>query len=191
MRQILIAVILAISLPALAVAQSVADAPSEKNNSLKPAEQLDQLFGKLHQTSVDSQSIEKNIWDLWARNPSPTAEVLLAQGTAAMNAHELDAAEQTLIQLVESYPDFAEGWNRRATLYFMETRYDASLVDIEHVLALEPRHFGALAGKGMILRLQGKTIEALKTLHEALEMNPHMDSVAQAIKDIEKNDPNI
>jgi len=108
-----------------------------------------------------------------------------------MNAHELDAAEQTLIQLVESYPDFAEGWNRRATLYFMEQRYDASLVDIDHVLALEPRHFGALAGKGMILHLQGKTIEALKTLHEALQMNPHMDSVAQAIKDIEKNDPNI
>ena len=165
--------------------------PNAKTTISKPAEQLDRLFGQLHQTSADSKSIEQDIWNLWARNSSPTAEVLLAQGTAAMNAHELDAAEQTLIQLVESYPDFAEGWNRRATLYFMEQRYDASLVDIEHVLALEPRHFGALAGKGMILRLQGKTIEALKTMHEALAMNPHMDSVAQAIKDIEKNDPNI
>ena len=191
MRRTLIAFFLATGLPALAVAQKVPAAPVEKSDTLKPAEQLDQLFGKLHQTSVDSQSIEKNIWDLWARNPSPTAEVLLAQGTAAMNANELDAAEQTLIQLVESYPDFAEGWNRRATLYFMEKRYDASLVDIEHVLELEPRHFGALAGKGMILRLQGKTIQALKVLHEALQMNPHMDSVAEAIKDIEKNDPNI
>ena len=191
MHRTLLAFFLATGLPALAVAQTVPAAPVEKSDTLKPAEQLDQLFGKLHQTSVDSQSIEKNIWDLWARNPSPTAEVLLAQGTAAMNANELDAAEQTLIQLVESYPDFAEGWNRRATLYFMEKRYDASLVDIEHVLALEPRHFGALAGKGMILRLQGKTIEALKVLHEALQMNPHMDSVAEAIKDIEKNDPNI
>jgi tetratricopeptide (TPR) repeat protein len=191
MRKILVALFFAISLPALAVAQSVVDAPAEKNNVLKPAEQLDQLFGKLHQTSGDTKSIEQDIWNLWARNASPTAEVLLAQGTAAMNAGELDAAEQTLIQLVESYPDFAEGWNRRATLYFMEQRYDASLVDIEHVLALEPRHFGALAGKGMILRLQGKTIEALRTLHEALGMNPHMDSVAEAIKDIEKNDPNI
>ena len=191
MRRTLIALILAASLPTLAVAQSVTLTPLEKPAAPKPAEQLDQLFGKLHQTSVDAKFVEQDIWDLWARNPSPTAEVLLAQGTAAMNAHELDAAEQTLIQLVESYPDFAEGWNRRATLYFMEQRYDASLVDIEHVLALEPRHFGALAGKGMILRLQGKTIEALKTLHEALQMNPHMDSVAQAIKDIEKNDPNI
>ena len=164
---------------------------AETSPSAKQAEQLDQLFGKLHQASVDSKSIEQEIWNLWAHNESPTAEVLLAQGTAAMNAHEYDAAEQTLIQLIESYPNFAEGWNRRATLYFMEQRYDASLVDIEHVLALEPRHFGALAGKGMILRLQGKTIEALKTMHEALAMNPHMDSVAQAIKDIEKNDPNI
>ena len=191
MRRILIALIFATSVPAFAAQPSVDPTPPVKAEVSKSAEQLDQLFGKLHQASVDSKSIEQEIWSLWARNPSPTAEVLLAQGTAAMNAHELDAAEQTLIQLVESYPDFAEGWNRRATLYFMENRYDASLVDIEHVLALEPRHFGALAGKGMILRLQGKTIEALKTLHEALEMNPHMDSVSQAIKDIEKNDPNI
>jgi tetratricopeptide (TPR) repeat protein len=187
MRRVLTALIFAISFPALAAAQAAAD----KNASNKIAEQLDQLFGKLHESSVDSKAIEHDIWGLWARNASPTAEVLLAQGTAAMNAHELDAAEQTLIQLVESYPDFAEGWNRRATLYFMEGRYDASLVDIEHVLALEPRHFGALAGKAMILRLQGKTIDALKTLHEALDVNPHMDSVEDAIKDIEKNDPNI
>ncbi len=191
MRRILIAIIFATSVPAFADQPAAEPTPAVKTEVAKPAEQLDQLFGKLHQASADSKSIEQDIWDLWARNSSPTAEVLLAQGTAAMNAHELDAAEQTLIQLVESYPDFAEGWNRRATLYFMENRYDASLIDIEHVLALEPRHFGALAGKGMILRLQGKTIEALKTLHEALEMNPHMDSVAQAIKDIEKNDPNI
>ena len=191
MRRFLIALTLAASVPGLAIAQNVTITPVEKPAAIKPAEQLDQLFGKLHQASVDSKSVEQDIWNLWARNSSPTAAVLLAQGTAAMDAHEYDAAEQTLIQLVETYPDFAEGWNRRATLYFMEGRLDASLVDIDHVLALEPRHFGALAGKGMILRLQGKTIDALKTLHEALEMNPHMDSVSQAIKDIEKNDPNI
>ncbi len=191
MRRLILALILAAGLPALAHAQSVSVTPVERPAPVKPADQLDQLFGKLHQASVDAKSVEQDIWNLWARNSSPTAEVLLAQGTAAMNVHEYDAAEQTLIQLVETYPDFAEGWNRRATLYFLEGRLDASLVDIDHVLALEPRHFGALAGKGMILRLQGKTIEALKTLHEALEMNPHMDSVAQAIKDIEKNDPNI
>lgn len=191
MRQFFIAAIFATSVSGLAVAQSEPPVPDAKTTITKPAEQLDRLFGQLHQTAVDSKSIEQDIWNLWARNSSPTAEVLLAQGTAAMNANELDAAEQTLIQLVESYPDFAEGWNRRATLYFMEQRYDASLVDIEHVLALEPRHFGALAGKGMILRLQGKTIEALKTLREALQMNPYMDSVAAAIKDIEKNNPNI
>lgn len=191
MRYILIALIFAISVPAFAAQPGVEPTPRGKTEAAKSAEKLDQLFGKLHQASVDSKSVEQDIWNLWSRNASPTAEVLLAQGTAAMNANELDAAEQTLIQLVESYPDFAEGWNRRATLYFMEGRYDAALVDIDHVLALEPRHFGALAGKGMILRLQGKTIEALKTLREALEMNPQMDSVSQTIKDIEKNNPDI
>ena len=108
-----------------------------------------------------------------------------------MGLHEYDAAEKILIQLVESYPDFAEGWNRRATLYFMEQRFDASLTDIDHVLALEPRHFGALAGKAAILRSQHKDIEALKVLKETLAINPHMASVAEAIKELEKAQPDI
>lgn len=155
--------------------------------------ELDKLFGRLHQTSTaqDTSKIQADIWALWAHNDSPTAELLLRQGVAAMNAHEYAAAEKTLIQLIETYPTFAEGWNKRATLYFMDGRYDASLIDIEHVLELEPRHFGALAGKAMILRAQGKTIEALKVLRETLNINPHMDSVVQAIKDLEKANPDI
>ena len=115
----------------------------------------------------------------------------MRQAVAAMNSNEYSAAEKTLIQLIETYPTFAEGWNKRATLYFMDGRYDASIIDIEQVLELEPRHFGALAGKAMILRSQGKPIEALKVLRETLSINPHMESVVQAIKDIEKANPDI
>jgi tetratricopeptide (TPR) repeat protein len=156
-------------------------------------QQLDKLFGTLHQasTTVDPSKIENDIWAIWAHNDSPTAELLLRQAVAAMNAHEYDAAEKTLIQLVETYPTFAEAWNKRATLYFMEGRYDASLIDIEKVLDLEPRHFGALAGKAMILRAQGKNIEALRVLRETNSINPHMESVVQAIKDLEKANPDI
>jgi tetratricopeptide (TPR) repeat protein len=132
-----------------------------------------------------------DIWSIWARNDSATAELLLRQSVAAMNANEYDAAEKMLIQLIEVYPDYAEAWNKRATLYFMQGRYDASLIDIEHVLELEPRHFGALGGKAMILRAQGKTVEALKVLKETLAINPHADSVAQAIKDLLKTSPDI
>ena len=159
----------------------------------KRADELDRLFGQLHarDLKMDASKIESQIRALWDRNDSATAEALLQQGTAAMNAHEYEAAEQTLIQLVESYPDFAEGWNRRATLYFMQGRFQDSLTDIGHVLELEPRHFGALGGKAMILQSQGKIFDALRVLHETLAIDPHMDSVAKAIKDIEKKNPDI
>ena len=168
--------------------------PAFADDSAKMREiELDKLFGSLHQASAtqDTRKIEADIWALWAHNDSPTAELLLRQAVAAMNSNEYSAAEKTLIQLIETYPTFAEGWNKRATLYFMDGRYDASLIDIEHVLELEPRHFGALAGKAMILRSQGKPIEALKVLRETLSINPHMESVVQAIKDIEKANPDI
>jgi tetratricopeptide (TPR) repeat protein len=157
------------------------------------AEQLDKLFGSLHQATAtqNTDKIISDIWALWAHNDSATAELLLRQAVAAMNGHEYDAAEKTLVQLVETYPDFAEAWNKRATLYYMQGRYDASLTDIQHVLDLEPRHFGALGGKAMILRAQGKTIEALKVLREELAINPHQPAVEQAIKDLLKSSPDI
>ncbi len=168
--------------------------PSLADDSAKMRDaQLDKLFGSLHETPTtqDPNKTVEQIWTLWAHNDSATAELLLRQAVAAMNMNEYDAAEKTLIQLIESYPTFAEAWNKRATLYFMMGRYNDSLVDIQHVLDLEPRHFGALAGKAMILRAQGKNTEALKVMRETLAINPHMDSVAQAIKDLLKNSPDI
>ena len=163
------------------------------DNAVKRADQLDKLFGDLHAANAprDPDKIVSDIWALWVQNDSPTAELLIRQGTAAMNAHEYEAAEKTFIQLVESYPDYAEGWNKRATLYFMEGRFDASLVDIQHVLDLEPRHFGALAGKAAILRAQGHGREALKVMRETLAINPHMTSIIDAIKQLEKEQPDI
>ena len=178
----ILSILIALAVPALAA-----------NNADKRADQLDKLFGELHQanTPKDPDKIISDIWALWVQNDSPTAELLIRQGTAAMNAHEYDAAEKTFIQLIESYPDYAEGWNKRATLYFMEGRYDVSLVDIQHVLDLEPRHFGALAGKAAILRAQGHYREALQVMRETLAINPHMKSVADAIKQLEKEQPDI
>ena len=177
-----LAVLTALSFPAFAAREDA-----------KRIDQLDKLFGELHQASTtrDPDKIIADIWQIWGSNDSATAELLIREGTAAMNAHEYDAAEKVLIQLVESYPEYAEGWNKRATLYFMMGRFDASLTDIQHVLDLEPRHFGALAGKAAILRAQGHTREALGVLREALAINPHMVSVIQSIKELEKEQPDI
>ena len=163
------------------------------DNDASRSDQLDKLFGELHQASTarNPNTIIADIWQIWGSNNSATAELLIREGTAAMNAHEYDAAEKVLIQLIESYPDYAEGWNKRATLYFMMGRYSDSLIDIERVLDLEPRHFGALGGKAMILQAQGKTIEAIKVLREELAINPHQESVVEAIKNLLKTSPDI
>jgi tetratricopeptide (TPR) repeat protein len=180
-------------LAALSLAFILASPVAAEDLNKVRADQLDKLFGELHQANATKSpdKILADIWALWARNDSATAELLLRQSVAAMNMHEFDAAEKMLIQLIEVYPDYAEAWNKRATLYFMQGRFDASLIDIEHVLDLEPRHFGALGGKAMILRAQGKDREALKVMRETLAINPHADSVAQAIKELLKTSPDI
>ncbi len=200
MRMILtLAVLAGFSLPGVSASlvESNTASTTIEIGKLTPAQQravrLDQLFGELHQQGVGENAVqaETEIWRLWAKNDSPTAEALIANASIAMAVQDYDASEQILIQLIETYPTFAEGWNRRAILYFAMKRYDASLIDIGHVLELEPRHFGALAGKGMILRAQGKHDEALAAFKEALAMDPHMETVKAAIKDLEKSDPKI
>ena len=159
----------------------------------KRALQLDKLLGQLHgePKSADVSKTESDIWALWSQNDSATAVLLLRQSSAALDARDFEPAEQMLSQLIESYPDFAEGWNRRGALYYLMKRYDAALIDIEHALALEPRNFGALLGKGMILKAQNKTDEAVAAFNDALLINPHLDAARDAIKTIEKEDPHI
>ncbi len=140
---------------------------------------------------MDVARIEQEILEIWARNSSPTAEVLLRQSSVAITAGDLDPAEQMLSQLVETYPNFAEAWSRRASLYYVMKRYDVGLIDIEKALALEPRNFSALLGKGMLLNAQGKSDEAIATLKDALAINPHMQSVRDEIKVIENSEPHV
>jgi tetratricopeptide (TPR) repeat protein len=152
------------------------------------AEALDRLLAQLHvvKTAGLNAPIEAEIFKLWMASDSATAEVLLQQATAALEAGEDAPSLQLLNQVVASYPDFTEAWNKRATLYFKLGRYDESLADIDRVLALEPRHFGALAGRGMILAQQKKYAAALAALREALAINPQMSGVRDAITQIER-----
>ncbi|MBG1233315.1 tetratricopeptide repeat protein [Aestuariivirga litoralis] len=155
--------------------------------------QLDALLGKLHTApaNADVSKTEDEIWQIWVRNDSPTAEVLLRQSSAAISAGDYDPAEQMLSQALETYPKYAEAWNRRAALYYLIKRYDAALIDADHALALEPRNFGALIGKGLILQAQKKHDEAKAAFEEALQINPHLDAVAAMLKQIERDRPNI
>jgi len=122
----------------------------------------------------------------WAKSGSPAVDLLLSRGEAAMEAGDYVAAIEHLTALTDQAPDFAEGWNARATAYFLAGRYGPSISDIQRVLALEPRHFGALDGLAMILQEIGRKDEALKALRASLAIHPHQDSIKEAADALEQ-----
>ncbi len=178
---------------AIVFAVSLSASASAETGQNDYAVRLDKLFAMLHSDLDDTTSkiIEVQIWSVWANESTPEAVAQLAEASAALNSGSFDLAEQKLIKLVEAHPDFAEAWNRRATLYFMQGRYEESLADIAHVLDLEPRHFGALSGKGMVLRSQGKPAEALRAMKEALAVNPYTAGAKDAVERLEKLSPEL
>jgi tetratricopeptide (TPR) repeat protein len=156
-------------------------------------ETLDILFGSLRKAGNEraAKATEQKIWEVWSQSDSATADVLLGQAVVAMNAYDSASSRAILDQVVESYPTYAEAWNKRATLNFMVGEFDASLADIDKVLELEPRHFGALSGRGMIYQAQEKWGPALQAFKDALAINPNMQSVKDSIADLEKRQPEI
>lgn len=170
-----------------------AAAPPEK--PLKPAEmraeQLDILFAHLRRPGVASDAVEQKILELWAASDSPTAEVLLQQASRAITDGAPAEALSILDRLVGAYPSFPEAWNKRATLYYMMKKDDLALKDIGHVLDLEPRHFGALAGMGMILERQKKYAAAREAYKDALAVNPNLEQVKDALKELDRKEQNI
>ena len=149
-------------------------------------EELDQLFEELRQAGEDDwQAVENRIWQAWSHSGSDSMDLLLERGRAAMRAGELDKAIEHLSALIDHAPDFAEGWNARATAYFMKEEYGLSVADIERVLALNPRHFGALSGLGMIYERLDLDEAALRAYRAAIAVHPFRPDLKEAIKRLE------
>jgi len=110
------------------------------------------LFERLHDTTNPgiARLTEFMIWQIWGESGKPELDRLMAEGEAAMGDEDYKTALARFNTVIAARPDFAEGWNRRATLYFLTGDYAASLADIDHVLELEPRHFGAISGLGVV-----------------------------------------
>src|ERR1700687_4221654 len=137
---------------------------------------LDFLFGALKAApdEISAKHVEARIWAIWLQTPSDTVALLMTRAKAAMDAQNYDVALKLLDAVIKLRPDYVEGWNRRATLYYLRNDYARSLEDIEQVLAREPRHFGALAGLGMIMQDLGDDKRALDAFRKALAVSPHL-----------------
>jgi tetratricopeptide (TPR) repeat protein len=145
---------------------------------------LDFLFGALKAApdEVSAKHVEARIWALWLQTPSDTAALLMMRAKAAMDAQQMDIALKLLDAVVKLRPDYVEAWNRRATLHYLRNDYAHSLGDIEQVLVREPRHFGALAGLGMIMQDLGDEKRALDAFRKALAINPYLEKVPELVK---------
>jgi tetratricopeptide (TPR) repeat protein len=145
---------------------------------------LDFLFGALKAAPDEdsAKAVEARIWAIWLHTPSDTAALLMSRAKVAMDAQQMDIALKLLDAVIKLRPDYTEAWNRRATLYYLQNDYMRSMADIEQVLIREPRHFGALAGLGMIMQDLGDDKRALDAFRKALEINPHLEKVPELVK---------
>jgi len=145
---------------------------------------LDFLFGalKVAPDETSSKSIEERIWALWLVSKSDTTNLLMTRVKTAMDSEDLDLAIKLLDSIIQIKPDYAEAWNRRATAYYMKKEFSRALDDIRQVLAREPRHFGALAGLGLIMQDLGDDKRALEIYRKALAIHPRLPRVPDLIK---------
>jgi tetratricopeptide (TPR) repeat protein len=184
-----------IAVPAIAFAQDPKVAPPKQKKLPEAPSKLpkvgadrsrglDFLFGALKAApdEASAKHVEARIWALWLQTPSDTAALLMMRAKAAMDAQQVDVAQKLLDAVVKLRPDYVEGWNRRATLFYLKNDYAHSLEDIEQVLVREPRHFGALAGLGMIMQDLGDDRRALDAFRKALAINPHLEKVPELVK---------
>ena len=150
------------------------------------SEKLDDLFRRLQAAGAgEAGRIETEIWIEWSKSGSPALDLLLQRGRDALEIGDSAAAIAHFTALIDHDPDFAEGWNARATAFFQAGDYGPAVADIAQVLQRNPRHFGALSGLGTILEESGNPARALEVYKAALAIHPHLAGVAEAIARLE------
>jgi tetratricopeptide (TPR) repeat protein len=170
-----------------AAGQSSAPPAAPDETAAARAKELDALFAALKSTKVEEEAdtMVAEIWRLWLQSGNAEVDgqmqraVLLMGSMPAMALPILDG-------IVARLPDWAEGWNKRATVLYLIGEYDRSLADCDRVLALEPRHFGALAGIGLIRTQKDEPREALAAFRKALAVNPFLKERFNLVPELER-----
>ncbi len=148
---------------------------------------LSSLFETL-KTETDANTaseIEDEILRVWLESGSDTVDLLMDWTLQAMERKQYPRALDFLDRIIVMEPGYVEGWNKRATVHFLVDDYGKALADIARVLELEPRHFGALSGLGIIFRSLGENERAKAAFRAALELDPHLENVREELKSLE------
>lgn len=147
---------------------------------------LDPLFERLAEPeATDWENTESEIWAIWSRSGSDAMDLLLERGRKAMGEGDYEIAIEHLTALTDHAPDFAEGWNARATAYFQAGLFGPSIDDIRRTLSLNPRHFGALSGLGLILEELELPQDALFAYQQAYILHPHNPNLKENVERLE------
>ncbi len=151
------------------------------------AERIDSLLDSLKsETDPDAASeMENAILALWLESGSDTVDLLMQWTLKAMEEKQYPRALDFLDRVVLLEPGYVEGWNKRATVYFLMDDYGQSIADIGKVLEIEPRHFGALSGLGIMMRAIGDDDRAIAAFREALAIDPHLKNIREELDSLE------
>jgi tetratricopeptide (TPR) repeat protein len=152
-------------------------------NEAKAENRLDALFAQLKRERNEkaAERIAFRISEEWSHSGSASIDLMMTWSQTAMDGKKFDVALDFLDQVVTMEPNYAEGWNRRATVHFMMQNYAKSMADISHTLELEPRHFGALSGMGQIMKASGSNELALQAWQRVLDIYPMMRSAQNEV----------
>ncbi|HYG86176.1 MAG TPA: tetratricopeptide repeat protein [Azospirillum sp.] len=163
------------------LAAFLAFAPSA--SALQDDARLDDLFRQLLSAPSDetAETVEDQIWTIWLEHPGREVLTLMQAGVQLLHKDDFKTALDLFDRIVAMAPDYAEGWNKRANAHYLLGNYPAAVADIRRTLALEPRHFAALAGLGLIYLSVEEPAGALKAFEGALAINPHMEGVREQV----------
>jgi len=144
------------------------------------------LIGALRDSDELVRAIaEEALWAVWSRSGDERVDGLLRRGISEMSSERLSEAVATFTRVIELKPDFAEGWNKRATVYYLAGEYRRSLADCDEVIKRNPQHFGALSGYGQIYLKLDQPEKALEYFRRAVAVNPNLDGVETLIDRLE------
>lgn len=144
------------------------------------------MFERLEQATgaAEAEQIESEIWLAWLAGNNAESDQMMKRIVAAMGSKDLDEALIASTELVELDPDFAEAWNKRATIHYLMGDLNSSVEDIHRTLQLEPKHFGAISGLGLIFLRKGNLSAALEAFEQVLRITPQSINARRSVEQV-------